>query len=151
MKRTQLRSKEISEELKPYKITISKKDQVELLEDKHRIILLNQKPAFFYYEEQLVPTLKFLQGNNVLRNIVVDMGAVKFVVNGADIMRPGIVEMDEEIIKNDFVAIVDVNNKKPLAVGLALYDGYKMKGMTSGKVVKNIHYVGDELWKYDAQ
>ena len=149
MKRTQLRSKDINKELEQYNLSISKKDQVELVEDKFRIILINKKPALFYYEEQLVPTLKFLQENKVLKTIIVDMGAVKFVVNGADVMRPGIVEIEEGIVKNDFVAVVDVNNKKPLAVGIALYDAYEMKGMKNGKAVKNIHYVGDELWQVE--
>ena len=75
------------------------------------------------------------------------MGAVKFVVNGADVMRPGIVEIEEGIAKDEFVAVIDKNNKKPLAVGIALFSSEEMKGMNSGKVIKNIHYVGDELWK----
>ena len=149
MKRIQLRSKDISKELERFGIEISKKDQVELVEDKYKIILINKKPAFFYFGNKLVPTLKFLQENNVLKKITVDMGAVKFVVNGADIMRPGIVEIEEGIMKNDFVAVVDVNNKKPLAVGIALYDAFEMKGMKIGKVIKNIHYVGDELWRIE--
>ncbi len=149
MKRTQLRSKDLNKELERYKIEISKKDQAELVEDKYKIILISKKPSFFYYDNKLVPMLKFLQENNVLKKITVDMGAVKFVVNGADIMRPGIVEIEDGIMKNDFVAVVDVNNKKPLAVGIALYDAYEMKGMKNGKAVKNIHYVGDELWKIE--
>ena len=147
MKRTQLRSKDISKELEHFKIEISKKDQVELVEDEYKIILINKKPAFFYHQDKAVPTLKFLQENDVLKKITVDMGAVKFVVNGADIMRPGIEEIEAGISKEDFVVIVDKNNKKPLAVGIALYSSEEMKSMNSGKVIKNIHYVGDELWK----
>ncbi len=146
MKRTQLRSKDISKEVELYKVDISKKDQVELIEDQYKIILLNKKPAFFYFENKAVPTLKFLQENNVLKKITVDMGAVKFVVNGADIMRPGIVEIEESITKDEFVCVIDKNNHKPLAVGIALFNAEEMKAMKSGKVIKNIHYVGDELW-----
>ena len=75
------------------------------------------------------------------------MGAIKFVINGADIMRPGITEIEEGIVKGDFVVIADEKNKNPLAIGIALYDSGEMKKITSGKVVKNIHYVGDEIWK----
>ena len=151
MKRTQVRSKDISKEVEKYKIEISKKDQVELLEEEgmYKIILLNKKPSFFYFENKIVPTLKFLQENNVLKKITVDMGAVKFVVNGADIMRPGIVEIETGIAKDEFVCVIDKNNKKPLAVGIALFDGNEMQAMKSGKVIKNIHYVGDELWKME--
>ena len=90
-----------------------------------------------------------LQERNVLKKITVDMGAVKFVVNGADIMRPGIVEIEEGILKDEFVAVIDKNNQKPLAVGIALFSSEEMKSMTSGKVIKNIHYVGDELWRME--
>ncbi|HLD80123.1 MAG TPA: RNA-binding protein [Candidatus Nanoarchaeia archaeon] len=149
MKRIQLRSKDISKEIEQYDIVISKKDQAELVEDKYKIILINKKPAFFYYEGKPVPTLKFLQENNVLKKITVDMGAVKFVVNGADVMRPGIVEIEAGIAKDEFVTVIDKNNHKPLAVGIALYSSAEMQAMTSGKVIKNIHYVGDELWRME--
>jgi len=82
-----------------------------------------------------------------LKKITVDMGAIKFVINGADIMRPGITEIEEGIAKDELVVIIDERNKKPLVVGIALYDSAEMKKITSGKVVKNIHYVGDEIWK----
>ena len=147
MKRKQLRSKEVNKELEQYNITLTKKDQVELIENEHKIIFINKRPSFFYHNEKPVPTLKYLQEYNILKMITVDMGAIKFVVNGADIMRPGIVEIAEGIAKDDFVVIVDVTNKKPLAVGIALFDAMEMQGMDSGKVVKNIHYVGDDLWK----
>lgn len=75
------------------------------------------------------------------------MGAVKYVISGADIMRPGVVEIESEIMSGDFVLIIDVNNKKPLAVGVALFGSAEMREMKTGKVVKNIHYVGDDVWK----
>ena len=77
------------------------------------------------------------------------MGAVKFVINGADIMRPGITEIEDGINENDFIVIVDVNNQKSLAVGIALLNSEEMRSSTSGKVIKNIHYVGDEIWKIE--
>ena len=46
MKRTQLRNKEAEKILEEYKIEISKKDQVEIIEDKYKIILINRKPTF---------------------------------------------------------------------------------------------------------
>tara|TARA_Y100000034_G_C6835939_1_gene377757 strand:+ start:140 stop:586 length:447 start_codon:yes stop_codon:yes gene_type:complete len=147
MKKTRLKSKEINKILSIYDLALTKKDQVELLEGEFKIIAINQVPAFFYYQEQWVPTLKFLQTNLLLKKITVDMGAVKFVVNGADIMRPGIVEIELEIKKNDFIVIIDQNNKKSLAVGIALLNSEEMQNSSSGKVIKNIHYVGDELWK----
>ena len=76
------------------------------------------------------------------------MGAIKFVVNGADIMRPGITEIQDGIEKDKFVVVIDEKNKKPLAVGLALFNSQEMQTATSGKVIKNIHFVGDEIWGF---
>jgi len=148
MKRIQLKSKDANEELEQYNLTLSKKDHVELLEDKYKFILINKKPAFFYHDDRAVPTLKFLQENNLLKKTTIDMGAVKFIINGADIMRPGIKEIEDGIKKDDVIVIIDEKNKKPLAVGIALFGTEEMKAMSSGKVIKNIHYVGDEVWKF---
>ena len=79
------------------------------------------------------------------RLVVVDAGAVRFVVNGADIMKPGIVSADPEIAVGDLVVIVEERHKKPLAVGRALVAGAEMKG--EGKAVKSLHHVGDVIWK----
>ena len=142
----QLRHKDIEPLLAAYKISVSKQDHLELRNEK--ILYINHQPAFFYYENKLVPTLHhLLKAPALLKTIVVDMGAVKFVVGGADIMRPGIVSIESEISAGDFVVVVDVNNKKPLAVGIALFDSSAMQEMKTGKVIKNIHYVGDDVWK----
>ena len=143
MKKTHLKSKEISRELG---INLNKKDTVELWENEQKLIVINETPSFFYYNDKTVPTLKYLQKHEILKKITVDMGAVKFVVNGADIMRPGITEIGEGITEKEFIVVVDINNKKPLAVGIALFSSAEMKAKNSGKVIKNIHYVGDELW-----
>ena len=79
------------------------------------------------------------------RFVTVDMGAVKFVTNGADVMAPGIVEADPAIQPGDWVWVRDERNKQPLAVGQALVPGATMvRG--KGKAVKSIHHVGDKLW-----
>lgn len=146
MKRTQLRSKDVTRDLVRYGVEFSKKDSVELWEDDLTLLVVNKQPAFFRYGEQWIPTLKFLQQKMVLKKVVVDMGAIKFLIGGADVMRPGIVEIDEMVVQDEPVAIVDVNNKKPIAVGIALVSGSVMKETKSGKVIRNIHYVGDKIW-----
>lgn len=83
----------------------------------------------------------------VKRYVTVDMGAVAFVTNGADVMGPGITEADPGIAEGDLVWIRDVRNGAPLAVGVALRSGEELVGKQPGKAVKTIHYVGDRLWK----
>ena len=150
MKQLPLKVKELNKEIESYDISYHKKDQAVIVKDeKHKLILVNKEPGFFYYQDKIVPTLKNLQKNSLLKKITVDMGAVKFVINGADIMRPGITEIEDGINENDFIVIVDVNNQKSLAVGIALLNSEEMRSSTSGKVIKNIHYVGDEIWKIE--
>lgn len=85
------------------------------------------------------------------RYVTVDMGAVKFVYNGADVMAPGIVDADATIAVGDFVWIRDERNLRPLAVGEALMTGAEMRVAKKGKSVRSIHHVGDDLWKMDTE
>jgi PUA domain protein len=82
------------------------------------------------------------------RLVTVDAGAVEFVTNGADVMRPGVVEADEDIAEGDLVVVVEENHGKPLAVGRALTEGEDMVG-EEGRVVESIYHVGDELWEFE--
>lgn len=80
------------------------------------------------------------------RWVTVDMGAVRFLANGADVMAPGILETDPGIETNDLVWVRDEKNGRPLCIGRALIPGSDMKGADSGKAVRTIHFVGDPIW-----
>ncbi len=150
MKKKRLRKsdiRELNEKIACYNFQASKKDNVEIVDyDNFIMVFINSKPLFFYHNERIIPTLKFLLENMAMKKVIVDMGAVKFVVSGADIMRPGIVEIDKDIEEGEPIAVVDVNNKKPLSVGIALYSSQDMQELESGKAVKNIHYIGDKIF-----
>ena len=81
------------------------------------------------------------------RAVTVDMGAVPYVTNGADVMGPGITEADPEIAEGDMVWIRDARNGAPLAIGVALRSGEALASKEPGKAIKTIHFVGDKLWK----
>ena len=120
-----------------------------VLDDGSRIILLNGEILFFEEDGDMIPSLRaLLAGIMTIPRIVVDMGAVRFVVNGADIMRPGVTELDDTIQKGSIVAIVDETHGKPLAVGIAQMDAAAMKSATGGKVVISKHHIGDPLWEF---
>ena len=140
-----LKSKDFSKELENYNFEVSKKDVIQLMDKK--IILINKVPSFFYFENKLVPTLKLLLQKDLLKQVFIDQGAIKYIINGADVMRPGIVEFDSNIEKNDFVVIKDIQHKKPLAVGLALFSSEELKTLSLGRAIKSIHFIGDDLWK----
>ena len=83
------------------------------------------------------------------RFVTVDMGAVRFVANGADVMGPGIVDADGSISEGDIVWIRDERNLQPLAVGRALMPASEMVSKPKGKAVASLHCVGDKLWNLD--
>jgi PUA domain protein len=83
------------------------------------------------------------------RFVTVDMGAVRFVANGADVMGPGIVDADAGIAEGDLVWIRDVKNKRPLAVGKALMSGECLAKREKGRSIASVHHVGDRIWQLD--
>jgi len=83
------------------------------------------------------------------RRVVVDAGAIPYVVNGADIMRPGIVSISDDVKAQGPVQIVDERHGKPLAIGIALLDAPDMRASRSGKMCKNLHHVSDEIWNIE--
>ncbi len=112
------------------------------------IFILNGKPLLARAGGDVIPTLAFDEIFSLISRIVVDMGAVPFVCKGADVMAPGVVSVDREFEKNDLLLVVDERHSKPLAIGVALFDSQAMRNMKHGKIVKNIHHVGDKLWGY---
>ncbi|MDN5357826.1 MAG: PUA domain-containing protein [Candidatus Methanomethylophilaceae archaeon] len=80
--------------------------------------------------------------------VTVDMGAVPYISNGADVMGPGITDADPEINEGDMVWIRDVKNGAPLGVGVALRSASAILAREPGKAVRTIHYIGDKLWKF---
>jgi len=111
------------------------------------IFIINGKTMFARFEGTLLPTLVSNDVFPLLPKIVVDMGAVSHICNGADLMAPGVVHIDGNFTKDNFVLIVDERHGKPLAIGVALLDSHVMRKVRHGKIVRNIHYVGDRLWK----
>ncbi|MCK4443559.1 MAG: DUF1947 domain-containing protein [Thermoplasmata archaeon] len=114
------------------------------------VIYVNGKVLAFVHEKKPFPTVRgLLEYEAKSKFVTVDMGAVSFVANGADVMGPGIVDADASIQEGDLVWIRDEKNRQPLAVGKALAPGTEMLGKEKGKMVRSLIYVGDKLWKLD--
>ena len=128
---------------------LNKAIEVAELNSGEDVIVVDGEAFFFRSHGGLFPTLKALD-RITLKRVVVDAGAVPHVVNGADIMAPGVVSADENIVQNEDVVIVDERHGKMLAVGRALVLGAAMRG-PRGKVVENLHHVGDEIWRFRAK
>jgi PUA domain protein len=89
--------------------------------DVEDLILVDGEPVIMILEEKAYPALKGAMKRSLESYyVVVDMGAVKFVAKGADIMSPGIVEADPNIREGDVVVVVEEKHNKPLAIGRSL-------------------------------
>ena len=115
------------------------------LENRREVVLVDAVPLFLKTGKGLFPTLKSLERIRLGR-VVIDMGAVPHVANGAHVMAPGVVRADEDISPGDAVMVADERYGKPIAIGLALVAGPLMRA-PGGRVVENLHHVGDAVWK----
>ena len=78
--------------------------------------------------------------------VIVDMGAIKFVCKGANIMRPGIKDFSD-FKKGDVVCVIEESQQKFLAVGIAEISSDELNEIKKGEVVKNMHYISDNFWE----
>lgn len=143
--------KEIKKSLGDYSYLLDNKKSIEIIEaEPHSFILVEGEPYIILIDEKPFPTLKAaLSSDFDALKVVVDMGAVRFVTNGADIMSPGIVDADSEIKPGDIVLVVDENHGKPLAIGVSLIDGNEMVSNDSGKAIETKHFIGDDIWNFE--
>ena len=94
-----------------------KKCQIELIltEDGDTLYAVNNILKLWKSKEGYIPVLTLLLNKQVdLKTVVVDMGAIRFVTNGADVMRPGITKIEPTIKKNEIIQIVDETHSRAL-------------------------------------
>jgi PUA domain protein len=141
-------AKKISSNIKE-KFGIEIKGDMDVTEvNGRKIILVNNEPFLIEHDGEYYPTVYLILKQKPEKGrVVVDKGAVNFVMNGADVMRPGIVHADKEIKKGDFVYVTVEEKDTPIAIGIALTDGEDMIG-DRGKVVRNIHHIKDRVWNH---
>lgn len=145
--------KEIAEKYPKLSELIKEAEIVEKAEtDEGTVIIADKTPCLIILEEDItIPTLKILlkeKYQDLLPKVIVDMGAVPHIANGADVMAPGITQIKGDFEKGDIVVVVDERHGKPLAVCRAWYSSSEIRQMKKGKVLENLHYVGDDLWEF---
>ena len=97
-------------------------------------------------DDDYLPFLSETEALEKFPAVTVDMGAVKFMCKGANLMRPGIKEFGE-FEKDKLVCIVEESQHKFLAVGKSMVSSSELETMEKGEVIKNIHYISDRFWE----
>ncbi len=134
-----------------YGLDLDPESRVEkLVEDDSELIIIDGVASFIKLEGKYIPHLKILlRRPTALRvpRIVVDQGAVRPIARGADLMRPGIVEIEGDFEAGDVVVVVEPSRRLPLAVHRALYSRDQVETMEKGRVTKRLHHLGDRFWR----
>ncbi len=119
-----------------------------ILDDKSELYLVGGEFWLAKLTNTVYPGLPaLLSGNVEIPKVVVDMGAVPHISNGADVMAPGITELEKTLAVGDLTVIIDQKNRVPIAVGRMLLNPTVILETKRGRAIETLHYVGDQLWK----
>lgn len=123
--------------------------QVEIIEPEDGVVFLVIDDRFTFVEMggSIVPFVGSRAVVDTLPSARIDDGAVKFILKGADVMRPGISSYDDWGEKERLVVVRDQAKGRGLAVGRALVPSSEMASMTKGACIRNIHHAGDRAWE----
>ncbi|MEM2341064.1 MAG: DUF1947 domain-containing protein [Candidatus Bathyarchaeia archaeon] len=131
-----------------FKRILEEKPKIEVVEAREgRIILINGKPLLIDVGGDLIPTLFSEEAIRSLPKVIVNMGAVPHICDGADIMAPGVVKIEGEFKEGDLAIVLDERYGKAIAVVRALKKSEDIKALKHGRILENLHYVGDSYWK----
>jgi len=119
----------------------------EVVVDKGKLYFADDKPLVIRVGGELFPSLANGGLLKTLSFLVVDMGAIPHICNGADIMRPGIKQIQGDFEKGTIVLVKDQKFSKPIAIGVAEAGSASIRAMSKGIAAKNVHYVGDSFWE----
>ena len=130
-----------------WKIDIPKVKNLKVYEiDNETQLITGSELKILKIKDEHVPFLSEISTLEKFPHVQVDMGAVKFMCKGANLMRPGIKKFSE-FSKNDIVCIVEESQNKFLAVGKSEVNSTELQDMDKGEVLKNLHYISDKAWE----
>jgi len=116
------------------------------LDDKRALLMLDDFRVV-RIGDKFVPFLADTKRVEAFPYVMVDIGAVRFICNGADVMRPGVKAFPTIFRKGDVVVVKDEKYQKAVAVGEASVSSEEAQQLTKGPIIINLHYVGDKIWE----
>jgi len=107
--------------------------------------------TFIQSDDGYLPFIGSKQTLDLFPSATVDEGAIKFMLNGADVMRPGIKSFDQWGEPGKIVVVKEEKKGRAIAVGKATVASSEAQSMTKGVCLKNLHHVGDRYWTIHRQ
>jgi len=141
---------------------LPKKSQLDMIKLPERLALyaLDNRVLFFqHFDDPLIPHLRVVHAYpHAFPRIQVDRGAIRFVLAGAQLMCPGLTsagaelpEKENEILAGAVVAVGAEGKENACMVGVLKMGTEEIKRVNKGVAVEPGHYLGDGLWKYEAE
>jgi PUA domain protein len=128
-------------------LNLSKSAQVECAEPEEGAVFMTLDGyEFVQAGETFFPFLGSQGALGLFPNAVVDEGAIRFMLNGADVMRPGIRKLDDWGGEGRVVVVREEKKGRAIAVGTSTVASAEAREMTKGGCIKNLHHVGDRYW-----
>lgn len=123
------------------------------------IVVFDAIPMLFKVSgyDTYIPTLYALnylyntKGVYVLPAVVVDEGATKPLLRGADVMIPGVRKIITSFSKGQLVGVMHYSEKYFIVVGVALTNSVDIVPNSKGKCITNISHLEDDIWRASLQ
>jgi len=124
-----------------------KQAKIMILEKSYQVLIVNSLPLIVFKSDRslffpYIESCDFFQGPDV----TIDRGALPYILRGADVMAPGIISYSNFMV-DEVVFVKCEGIPRVVAVTKALVSSEQLSNMRKGKVLKNLHYVGDKIWK----
>lgn len=132
--------------IEQWKIELPKIKNLKIYELDEGQIIVGEGLTAIKVGDNYLPFLSDTATLSKFPSVTVDMGAVKFMCNGANVMRPGIRSFGE-FEKGQIVGIIEESRKNYLSVGRALVSSKEMAELAKGIVIENLHYISDKYWE----
>ncbi|TGZ46574.1 hypothetical protein CRM22_011087 [Opisthorchis felineus] len=134
---------------------LPKKDALKVVKCHEHIELFAdlQGDVLFFCQRDgpFIPSLKLLHKYPfLLPHLQVDRGAIKHVLNGSNIMCPGLTSAGArmtQVPQDSIVAIMAEGKEHALAIGSTVMSTDEILAMNKGIGVENLHYLLDGLWR----
>ena len=124
-----------------------KQARILILEKDYEVLIINNFPLIVFKKDHSI-FFPYIESCNFFDSpdVTVDRGALPYILRGADVMAPGIISFSK--FKTDDIVFVKCEGvPRVVAIAKALVDSEQLSNMKKGKVLENLHYVGDKIWK----
>ncbi|MCY3853761.1 MAG: RNA-binding protein [Thaumarchaeota archaeon] len=130
-----------------WKISFPKCKNLKLFQIDNHTIFTNGNLHIIKINDLFIPSLLSITILEQLPSVFVDINAVKFICNGANVMKPGITN-HTRFMENEIVCVKEESYNKFVAIGISVVSSDIMQTKSKGIIIKNLHYIGDCVWNF---